>query len=156
MIQRIQTIYLMLATLVAILAFFFPIAWFYGTLHTIEFFVYEVVDHVKDNLPVLKTVALLPSIIIAALLILLPLYLIFQYKKLAQQLYWINLVIFLALVQIALQFFFYIPAITKAVSAEPTYSFGVFSPLLIIVFLLLARNGIRKDIRLLKSVDRIR
>ncbi len=156
MIQRIQTIYLLLAAIMALLAFFFPVAWFYGDANVIQLFAYSAVDHVKDNAPLMQQAGFIPSLIIAVLLVLLPVLIIFLYKKMQMQLKWLNLVILLAVIQVALHFFYYVPAFSKASGAEASYSFGVFVPLLVIVFLLLARMGIRKDIRLLRSVDRIR
>ena len=156
MVQRIQTVFLLIASLSAALSFFFPIAWFYGDQHIIELFIYKAVDHVKDNPVLLSSRAFIPAIVTGLLQVVLPLFIIFQYKKLRWQLRLTGIVIFIAVVQVGLQFLFYTSRMTALTGAEAEYAFGVFVPLIVIVFLMLAQRGIRNDIRLLRSVDRLR
>lgn len=156
MIQRIQTIFLLLASIAAVLAFFFPIAWFYGDQHILELFAYKVVDHVKENSPILSDGAFIPASIVGLVLVALPLLIIFQYKRLNFQLRLTGVAILIAVIQIGLQLLFYVSKLTRLTGAEADYSFGVFIPLIVVVFLILAQRGIRNDIRLLRSVDRLR
>jgi hypothetical protein len=156
MIQRIQSVFLLLTAIFAVFQFFFSVAWFYGDLNTIQFFVHRIVDHVPMNEPLFTAYFLIPIILIASILVLLPLLTIFSYRNLSRQLKMIRAIILMTLLQIGLMFFFYVDRISRIVSASPEYGFGVFIPLIIFVFAYLSLKGVQKDIKLLRSVDRLR
>jgi len=156
MIQRIQSIFLFLAAIVAVGLFFFPLAWFYGNDNTIAYYVYQAHDHVPSNGQLFSQSFFLPLAILAGLMIVLPFVIIFLYKKMQQQLKLIQLSIFLNLVFIGLVFLFYTEQLMKATAVEPNYSFGIFLPLIQLVFLVLALRSIRKDIKLIRSADSLR
>lgn len=145
-----------MASVFAILQFFSPIAWFYGDGNTIQFFIHRIIDHVPVNEPLFTSFFIVPLIVFAVVLVLLPLLTIFSYRNLSRQLKMIRTIIFIALIQVAATFFFYVDRISKIVSASPEYGFGVFIPLIIIVFSFLSLRGVQKDIKLLRSVDRLR
>jgi CDP-diglyceride synthetase len=156
MIQRIQSVFLLIASIFALLQFFSPIAWFYGDASTLQFFVHRLIDHVPGNEPLFRLYFLLPIISIALILIILPLLTIFSFRHLNRQLKMIRAMIFLTLIQVAAIFFFYVDRISKFVLASPEYGFGIFIPLIILVFSFLSLRSVQKDIKLLRSVDRLR
>jgi ABC-type polysaccharide transport system permease subunit len=55
-------------------------------------------------------------------------------------------------------FFFYIPMIEKKISIVPDYSkaFGIYLPLVALVFLIMANRAIKRDDKLVRSADRLR
>ncbi|MFZ4462351.1 MAG: DUF4293 domain-containing protein [Bacteroidales bacterium] len=156
MIQRIQSVYLLLAAVSGLVLYFLPIAWFYGELNTIEWFVCRLNDHVPSNVAIFGKFFLLPLSIINLVNISLSVFTIFTFKKLSRQLQLVRLNIFLTFIYIAAVFFYYADTIGSKVLVSPQYSFGAFLPLISLVFLLLAMRGIQADIKLIKSVDRLR
>ncbi|MBU1008565.1 MAG: DUF4293 domain-containing protein [Bacteroidetes bacterium] len=156
MIQRIQTVFLLLATLSAGLLFVFPIAWYYGEFNTIEFMVYQLIDTVPGSQPVYNSFFLLPLIAITLISMGLSVAVIFSYKSMNKQLRMTKLNIFLTIVLIAAIFFFYADHIGKTLNALPQYEFGIFLPLIVLVFLILALRAIQRDLKLVRSVDRLR
>lgn len=156
MIQRIQSVYLLLSGASIALMFFFPIAWYYGELHTLSFYIYGIIDHVPVNEPLFQSSFALIPLVFSLLLIVVPVVIIFSYRNLDRQLKLTRLHMMLLLVFIALIFFYYADAIGFKVNASPQYAFGVFLPLIGLVFNYLAQRGIGRDIRLIRSADRIR
>ncbi len=156
MIQRIQSVYLILAAISALLLFFFPVAWFYGNMHTIEFYVYQVKDHIPDSTPFVESAFTLPLILLTAIIGALALLAIWMYKDLRRQLQFVRMGMFFTLAQIAALFFFYSDYIAKRVGAEADYEFGIFLPVIALLFFFLATRGIQKDIKLIRSADRLR
>jgi NADH:ubiquinone oxidoreductase subunit 3 (subunit A) len=64
--------------------------------------------------------------------------------------------LFFVLVQIAALFFYYVENIAKRVGADANYEFGIFLPVISLLFYFLAIRGIQKDIKLIRSADRLR
>lgn len=152
MIQRIQSLYLLLVTALSVAVLFLPL----GFLKTPT----EMYEYTAFSIQKLLTgeVYALPIWILAAVLILaaaLSLVSIFFYKKRKIQ---IRLCIFHGLIQVlfyviyAVFLFMFIGKTGAANSA----SFGMSLPLISIILDLLAVNAIRKDEALVKSWDRIR
>lgn len=156
MIQRIQSVYLFLAVVSAVLLFVFPIAWFYGESYNLQFHVYQLKDFVPSNEPIFSKYYLVPLTILTSLLVINPLITLFLYKNLKRQYAFTRINIFLSILHIGLTFFFYIDQIEKVVFVSPDYRLGVFMPLAALVFSFLAMRGIAKDIKIIRSVDRIR
>ncbi|MBW7847133.1 MAG: DUF4293 domain-containing protein [Bacteroidales bacterium] len=156
MIQRIQTVFMALASLSAILLFFSPVAWYYGEAHTLAFFIHQV----KEFMPGAETVSsfafVLPLVLLNFLLVILPVVSIVRFKKLSLQYSLMRLNMFVSIIMVAALLLFYTARIAKMAQAEANYEFGAFMPLLAMVFSVIAMRGIRADIRLLRSVDRIR
>ncbi len=156
MIQRIQTIYLLLASVSAFVLFFVPIAWFYGNLNILEMFVCRVVDPVPSNEALFGRFFMAPLSFINLAVILVSFISVFQFKKLHRQLKSVRFAILLIFVYIAALFIYYIDVISAKVNATAEYSFGAFLPLITVVLLVFAMRSIQADIKLLKSVDRLR
>lgn len=156
MIQRIQTLFLFLAALASGLMFFFPVAQYYGEQHTLAFYVTHIQDFVPGNPELFSASFLLPLSVLSALVTVLPLLIIFMYKNLTGQLRLVRLNILLDLVLIGLMFFYYAEQLRIKTAVEANYDFGVFLPLISLVFLFLAMKGVKRDIELIRSADRLR
>jgi hypothetical protein len=79
-----------------------------------------------------------------------------MYKNLGGQLRLVRLTILFNLVLIGLMFFYYAEELKVKTAVEADYDLGVFLPLIALVFLFLAMRGIKHDIKLLRSADRLR
>lgn len=156
MIQRIQTVYLFLTAIVCGLLFFFPFAEFLGQTTIIEYSVLGIVEKVPSLDPLFNKYFTLPLMIVAVAMVILPLVAIFMYKSGYKQLLLIRISFLLNFILLALVFFYYNEKIEAVVDAEPTYKLAIFAPLIGMLFLLLAMRGVRKDINLIRSTDRLR
>jgi hypothetical protein len=82
---------------------------------------------------------------------------IFLYKKRELQLKLSSLNVFLNALFCGLIFLFYVDNVQEILSAETvTYAFGTYIPLINMVLSILAMRWIKKDIELIKSIDRLR
>jgi hypothetical protein len=155
MIQRVQSIYFLLASLAIFSLFIFPVA------H----------DVIIDNLPKtikitglyeiiggqsVQTASFLVLTIAAVIIALLPLFLIFLYKERKKQL---NLSYGLILLIIGFSFWM-AQTIKNATEnsniAVNNYSIGALLPSVAIIFMILAIKGIKRDEKLIRSADRLR
>ena len=139
MIQRIQSVWLLLAALVMASIFYFP---------TYSFSNGKTIDIGDDFL----------AIILASISIILSLVTIFRFKNRKSQtgLTWLNI-----LVCVALQAWLFVRINNETSKPELAnvsghYWIGLFVPLITILLLFFARGGIRKDEKLVKSLDRLR
>lgn len=155
MIQRIQTLYLFLTALITVLLFFFPIASFEHIDTNMELTVLGINNQIDATY--FSELYTLPLLILTIILILLPLFISIRYKHREQQVKLCQLDIFLTVVFIGIVFLYYVSNIQKTISCEKvSYEFGIFILLIDLIFLVMAIRGIKKDIELVKSVDRLR
>lgn len=131
MIQRIQSIWLFLAAIVMVCVYFLPIYMLNSKPETMQ------TDFV--------------GMILAALSIGLSLFTIFRFKNRKSQLsfIWLNLLVTLGLLA-------WILVRINNMVGSGGYRLGAFVPVAVIILLFMARSGIRKDEKLLKSLDRLR
>ncbi len=161
MLQRIQTVYLLVALIAIILTFFSPVSIYtFGDtvdtyLGTVSFYLFGLEKQPESLGPFYKFLFYLPLILCAALILALTVLTILQYKKRLRQLRTINLTILLNIVLIVL-LFFYTDKISKDLSLPSTYKIGSVFPLISLVFLILAMYAIKKDERLVRSLNRLR
>ena len=156
MIQRIQTLFLFVVVIACILLFFFPMIDYINNLKgTYRLFVtglkyyidVPIILYFWETLPLLILVC--SSLILAVITILL-------YKKRKVQLLLINCNILLNIVLVALVFLLYSRIFEQRLQTISTYSFGIYIPLISLVFLVLANRAVRKDMSVVKSADRLR
>lgn len=135
MIQRIQSIWLLLAAIVMAGIFYFPIYKY------------------PEALPVTIGNNYL-AIILAALSVILSLVAIFSFRKRKNQkkLVWLDILCCVLL----LAWLYYSGATEAAVQPGGYFWIGAFLPLMSIVLLLMSLRGIQKDEKLIKSMDRLR
>ena len=146
MIQRIQSLYLLLAAGAGIATWFLDL--FKATLNdnTVSYF------NAQSSYLVF---------VVYMLIVALALFCIFLFKNRKLQFRLTVLNIFLAIGAIALQYFKVqdfansLQANGKLISSS-SYLPGAFLPVLILIFLILAARGIYKDEKLIKSLDRLR
>ncbi|MFT4062717.1 MAG: DUF4293 domain-containing protein [Edaphocola sp.] len=142
MIQRIQSVWLLLAALAMAAVFYFDLYKFTGA----------------TSAPPLSIGENFLGIVLAALGIGLSLFAIFRFKNRKGQLGFVWLDILVAL---ALQVWLFMDVNTKVNKPELAnvpghYWFGLFMPLIAVLLLFFARAGIAKDEKLVKSLDRLR
>lgn len=136
MIQRIQSIWLFLAALTMFTLFYFPIYSF-----------------PSNEILTMKLGNDYLGILLAGISIALSLFILFSFKNRKRQLslLWLNI---LAAVALLGWLFFEINQQPKDLDGR--FSIGAFIPLIVILFLFLARAGISKDEKLIKSLNRLR
>lgn len=164
MSQRLQAIFFFLSALLFALLFFLPLAEFDGESNILIFNLYGVETGIPDGAMPFSKWFSLPVLVLGVTAILLSGYLamgIFRAVKLAQfmKLHKISRINIIAIVVwIALCFAFYIPTIAKSVVGldNVIYKVGVFLPLASLLLSIAAASGLRKDIKKVRSTDRIR
>ena len=153
MIQRVQSIYLLLAGLFPAITFFVPILHWTGennqglTMYSLGYDATLYPEMAGVKLPVLA--------IFTAILFLVPLITIFRYKKRRAQLKFINFTLCCAAawyITFAVDAF----SVMNQTGMQPSFDVCVLLPLLGIVSLVMARRAIRKDEELIRAADRIR
>lgn len=155
MIQRLQSVFLFLSAVSASLLFFVPIASF-GRGNEFMFLSILGVENQVDNIYFGDLYAL-PLLIVAVLMIIVPIVTIFLFKKRELQLKLSSLNVFINAIFCGLIFLYYASNIEKMLALESiSYNFGSYIPLINMVLSLLAMRWIKKDIDLIKSVDRLR
>ena len=162
MSQRLQSIFFFLSALLFAALFFLPLAVYYGNENTLVFNVYgiDTLTPALDN-PWPKTFSL-PVLVLAITAMLLSGFLalgLFRAVKLVQfvklhRVSRINIVVIVA--WIAVVFGYYIRVIGNPIGAEPTYKVGAFLPLVALILTVAASSGLKKDIKKVRSTDRIR
>ena len=147
MIQRIQTVFLFLSAVFAGVLFFVPITSFDLGNEIVNLSIFGAGNSVKA----------LPLLILTILMLLIPFVTIFMFKKRELQLKLSSLNVFLNAVFCGLIFLFYDNSIQENLLVETiTYAFGTYIPLINMVLSVLAMRWIKKDIELIKSIDRLR
>lgn len=154
MIQRIQTIYLLLASVLTMLMFFLPVAELISTdgqLYTLN---YRSISLTQAN-PPQQVLYTYPMAILFTLIMLLSITAVFLFKNRKLQMRITMLAILLALGATGLMAFYIFGAMDVEIETIH-YGLTTIIPLVDIVFLFLAYKGIQKDEKLIKSMDRIR
>lgn len=156
MFQRIQTLYLSIVVIACILLIFFPLAQYIHDTQGIYKFFITGVQYMIDPPIVVHFWWTFPLLILIIASFCLTLFAIFLYKKRRIQLLLVNIVFLLHIIFIGLVFLLYVGLFEKQFNAPNSYQFGIFIPLISLVFLILASRAIRKDEMLVKSADRLR
>lgn len=159
MIQRMQTVYLLFAAASAVLLFFYPIAEFgdgISSTYYVKLYIFKLIDYVPGNESLFPAAFLYPLVVLNSLVAIISLASLFMFKKLMAQLKLIRIGLFLNIALIAAIFFFYTNQVSKAVLDDPAYQFGIYLPIITLLFIILAMRGVQKDIKLIRSADRLR
>ena len=162
MSQRLQSIFFFLSALLFAALFFLPLSMYYGNENTLIFNVYGI-DTLTDALenPWPKSFSL-PVLVLAVTSMLLSGYSamgLFRAVKLAQfvklhKVSRINIIVIVA--WIAVVFGYYIRIVGNPIGAEPVFKVGAFLPLAALLLTVAASMGLKKDIKKVRSTDRIR
>jgi len=154
MIQRIQSLYLLLAVVAVALLFFFPIAELLVDKEFTFLFRYRGLYELKHGQEILK-IASYPLAILFSINMIISLITIFKFKNRILQLRLCIINILLLIASLALAYYFIAFAFTDF---QDTVRYGIVAlmPVLAAIFSFLAYKGIQKDEKLIKSIDRIR
>ena len=162
MSQRLQSSFFFLSALLFALLFFLPIAEYHGELNILEFNVFGIESEIPDGEVPFKKMFALPVLILTITVLLLSGYLamgLFRAVKLNQfvklhKIARIDIIVIVA--WIAVVFAYYIRVIGNPIGADPTYKVGAFLPLAALLLTIAAASGLRRDIKKVRSTDRIR
>lgn len=162
MIQRRQTIYMLLSAIVSALLFFMPLASFDANGNIMKFTIFGI-QKPLENLT-LSTTYTWPLVVLTILMVLAPIVTIFLYKKRELQVRLCRLNMLVTIIFIGLIFLYYESDLQQVIAAvegdeyqlDVAYFIGMVFPLINLVLEILAIRGIKKDIELLKSIDRLR
>ena len=161
MIQRIQTVYLLLAAFVTALPVWLPYASFSGADGSVAYTLIGSEFHRPDGSTIV-TGPVLMSLIMIILSGLVLLTSVFLFKNRKVQLATVYSAVFSEIVLLgtfALSIMKTHKAFEEAgtaVSFNPGGSLGLLAPLLAVILIILAARGIKKDEALVRSADRIR
>jgi hypothetical protein len=155
MIQRIQSVYLFLAVIALVAMFFFPLANFYGDMY----YFFLSLDGVSDE--TIGRINTIPLIVMAGVLIALIFSGIFSYKNRMFQVRLVRFAVLLNIAFIIIIYFGYIDNIVKDSAKqnailEVQYKAGIYFPLIVLVFLILAIRGVMQDEKKVRAADRLR
>ena len=144
MIQRIQSVYLLLASLFSGVIVLFTSFWIQNDGSTINFLDFFVV---KNNLLLIVGILFYSSSLLSFVSI-------FLYPKRSKQLLlgWLNLILNLIIIFMLI---YYLQSLPGEISIS-VKGIGMFIPLISFGLILLSNRAIKKDEELVKSVDRLR
>ncbi len=160
MIQRIQTVFLALAAIASTLMLIpfkkMPLLNIYGENSTLNFHSLYMENLIPGETSPFSPYFTWPLAAILVLITFLSIIAIFLYKNRSTQMLWIKINILLTIFLVAGFFFGYVNMIEDKTGVQAIYHMNSFLPALILLFLILAYRGVRKDEKLIKSMDRIR
>ena len=162
MIQRRQTIYMLLAVIASALLFFTPLMSFNADGEVMRFTIFGIKNPIETMS--FSATYTWPLVVLTILMTVAPLVTIFLYKKRELQVRLCRLNMLLNIIFIGLVFVYYESDVLDVISAvendiytlDVAYFIGMVFPLVNLVMEILAIRGIKKDIELLKSIDRLR
>lgn len=164
MIQRVQSLFLLIAFIATVLLFFFPVGsvteYTQVQSETLETDYYELYatgfkDPSQASIPKLSNYTFVPLIILICMELILIFYTVLRYKNRMHQLKLVKMGIFINIILVAGIFLNYPKLFTDTqIAIEP--GTGAYFPLISLIFLVMAYRYILKDEKLVKSVDRLR
>jgi len=156
MIQRIQSLYLFIVAVSCTLLFFFPMIDYIDPVQgTYKLFATGMKSY--SDLPgILFFWETFPLFILVITSLGLALITIFLYKKRKIQFLLTNINVLINVLLIALVFLLYSRIFEHRLHIQSTYEFGMYIPLISLVFLVMSSRAIRRDEALVKSTDRLR
>lgn len=156
MIQRIQSLYLVLALVACILTFFFPFASYISDLAYYQLTLTGFKHISPDPTPAFSSFFTLPLLglhLVAGFLIL---FVLVSYKNRLKQLKILRFTFLFCILYIGLLFFYTNFLIEKKLGIISHYNTGSYFPLIMLAFIMLANRAIGKDEKLIRSMDRLR
>lgn len=154
MIQRVQSVYLLIATIFTSVLFFSPFAELFSeTANTLQITPLGIVT--LEGNPVQAEINMIPLAILTGLIGFISLITIFFYKNrnLQARLCVLNILFLIGLGGLG---YFYLHMSSEQLDMNILPLYPVVFPLISLIFTFLARKGIMKDEKLVKSLDRIR
>ena len=156
MIQRIQSLYLLVVAAACVMLFFFPMIDYVDPLKgTYKLFATGMKSY--SDLPgVLFFWQTSPLLFLTVISFVLAIIAIFLYKNRKLQFQLVNINVLVNVLLVALVFLLYSRTFEHRLGILSSYQFGMYIPLISLIFLVLASRAIRKDEALVKSSDRLR
>ena len=153
MIQRKQSLWLLIAAFLNSGALYFDL-YKYSTSGNRMLLDKEVLVNTSDHI---RVISHYPALLIAVVMTLLPLATIFMYRQRKRQvaMTFVSMLAVLSFISMELKMVSDIPKLPYPPINE-SYGIGAILPAISLVFLVLAIVGIRRDEKLVKSVDRLR
>jgi hypothetical protein len=156
MIQRIQSLYLFVVAVACTLLFFFPMIDYIDPVKgTYKLFATGMKSY-SDIPGLLFFWETLPLLILVISSLVMALVTLFLYKKRRIQSLLVNINIMVNVLLTALVFLLYSRIFEHRFQIPSNYQFGIYIPLISLIFLIMANRAIRKDEALVKSSDRLR
>lgn len=150
MIQRIQTIFLLIAAILMAVTVFSPLAILEGANRIVTFYPYGAIE--AGNMAYTTW----GVIVFTCLAVLLPLINVFLYKKRRMQIKICSLTILvIVLFYVTMYAYIYSIMAKNGLSLEGV-KYGIILPAIALIFIVLASVNIKKDERLIQSLNRIR
>ena len=157
MIQRIQSLYLLLAGIAMGATVYFPLADAIGSTDSLILYTYQVKSLVPGSTPDFPVYFMWPLMGICSLVLIVSVVTIFPYKNRIRQINILRIAVILLIVMIALFFFYYTPEMERASGGIVGYQVpGAYLPIATFLFYVLAYRGIIADEKLIRSADRLR
>ena len=156
MIQRKQSIFLLLSAIALGLLFYFPLASFIGDKDSLVLYIYKLISLVPDNTPSLPNYFILPALTMNMLLVMLTIVTVFLFKNRKLQLNIVRIILILLMIMIGGFFFYYVDVLENLSGGLTDYDIGAYMPLIAFVFYIFAYRGIMSDEKLIRSADRLR
>jgi hypothetical protein len=156
MIQRKQSLFLLLAALSGIALYFFPLVSFLSDLNYFKLYVYEFKNMSPNQDVTFGIMTIIPLIVISVGIVGLSLFTILKYKNRILQVRLVRFTMLLTIFFVAGVFFLYPRLAEQHISTEPVFEMGAYLPIGILLFLYLANIFILKDEKLVRSIDRLR
>ncbi len=150
MIQRIQSLWLLLALISTSVMFFLPLAEISTADADVYSLNFENIKTTTDNSVVHTAYSLAGLIGIVTLLSFISLFL-FKYRNLQMRICMFNSLLIIGIIALTAYFTYFV---VKDSEAFP--GIAAILPLIAFIFTLMARRAVKKDEELIKSVDRIR
>ncbi|HAQ65724.1 MAG TPA: hypothetical protein DCR43_07730 [Bacteroidales bacterium] len=156
MLQRVQSLFLLAASILMLMIFAWPLAFYYSESIAVIVNVYQVKTLAAQQggisvSPILTGFLSLLAIGCAALSV----YTIFKFRERLFQIQLARIAVILDIVFIVIVFAL-TDFIRKKVGIAPDYGTSIFFPVVALLFQLLAMRFIKKDENLVKSTDRLR
>lgn len=162
MIQRRQTIFMLLTAIISALLFFMPLMSFEANGEVMRFTIFGIQNPIE--MISLSTTYTWPLVVLVILMTAVPIITMLLYKKRELQVRLCHLNMLFNIIFIGLVFVYYESDLLGVIIAveddiynlDVAYFIGMVFPLVNLVLEIFAIRGIKKDIELLKSVDRLR
>lgn len=154
MIQRIQTLFLLLSAVLIFLVFMFPLSELLVNENLIYIFRYRGIYEMADNAEILM-IPSMPLAILFGIVLIINMISIFLFKNrmLQMRLSIVNIMLMLGSIGLA---YFYIHTAFNELGTSVQFSFVATFPLISAILTYMAFRRIKKDEKLVKSLDRIR
>lgn len=152
MLQRIQTLYLLIAFAITAALFSMDLAQFANETGLFRLTADGIYTIDADNKLVMPTQALTILLVVAELLLLV---IIFLYRKRILQIRLCGMSLGL-LIGLSVMIYYFGKTASKELGAELSFSWAMVLPLIAMVFVFLAIKAIGRDEALVRSIDRIR